>query len=80
MSLLQCDWAASPCSGREQQGTVTGGPSSIHSLLQGLQSPGQEGSGPVLSSGSPSSLLVLLVGHQVTAAKAQPLPVLVTLR
>lgn len=28
MSLLQCDWAASPCSGREQQGTVTGGPSS----------------------------------------------------
>lgn len=28
MFLLQCDWAASPCSGREQQGTVTGGPSS----------------------------------------------------
>lgn len=72
MSLLQCDWAASPCSGREQQGTVTGGPSSVGPRLQTPTSPSHEGSGPVLSSGSASSPLVLLVWHQVTAAEAQP--------
>lgn len=39
MSLLQCDWAASPCSGREQQGTVTGGPSSSQPQVQGPPQP-----------------------------------------
>lgn len=72
MSLLQCDWAASPCSGREQQGTVTGGPSSGQPRVRAPPHPPAVWALALYSPlAAPSSPLVPPVRHQFAPTKAQ---------